>query len=202
MTTGLSIDGLRFRAHGVLSDRLDLEAGAGEWLHLTGPNGAGKSTLLAILAGLTESAGGDAFFARQSMHAARTNGQVAYVTAAPRLRRGVPVRRWLGAGPGRLDPDRLDRIAAEWGVTDYWHLRPERMSNGMRTRCLLVDQLASLPTLLLLDEARSPLDQGGRDLLDGAAADVVARGGVVLEVLHGEHLAGCREVPLSWTRWS
>jgi NitT/TauT family transport system ATP-binding protein len=139
----------------VLKD-LDLNVGAGEFVCILGPSGCGKSTLLNVLAGL------DRVYAGQ---ARVSGGRVGYLFQEPRL---LP---WLTA-EGNLDfaltscrvpasrwEELKSRYLAMTGLSEYRDYYPHQISGGMAQRLALVRALCVEPSVLLMDEPFSGLDE-------------------------------------------
>lgn len=139
----------------VLKD-LDLEVGVGEFLCILGPSGCGKSTLLNVLAGLDKVYDGQATV---------NGGRVGYLFQEPRL---LP---WLTA-EGNLDfalsschvpPARWSELKSHYlamtGLSDYRNYYPHQISGGMAQRLALVRALCVEPSILLMDEPFSGLDE-------------------------------------------
>jgi ABC-2 type transport system ATP-binding protein len=156
------------------------EVAAGRLIRLAGPNGSGKSTLLRVIAGVMVPSAGRvtarphagyvperfpaalAFSAREYLeHMARIHG------LAPAAVR-VSVDEWL---------ERL-------GAADYARAPLRTLSKGMCQKVAIAQALLARPGLLVLDEAWTGLDQAARGALDGAVAERVAAGAIVLFVDH------------------
>src|SRR5262245_48893083 len=153
---------------------------------ITGRNGAGKSTLLRILAGLLRPSAGCATIVVQG------------TGVAPSER-----RRWIGfAGPDLAFYDELTvtenlvfaaearaltgaRAAVEFGLerVGLAERRDDRvaaLSSGMKQRLGLGFAILARPSLLLLDEPGSHLDEPGRERVRRLIAEQQEHGLVVL----------------------
>jgi heme exporter protein A len=136
--------------------------GAGA-LVVTGPNGSGKTTLLRMLVGLVAPT-------RGSVEVALDRGRVGYVAHEPLLYRELTAVENLELY-GRLYrvPERRERIGMLLERFGLWEARADRVSaysRGMTQRLALCRALLHQPTLLVLDEPHSALDEDGAALLD------------------------------------
>ena len=151
-------------------DQLDLDVAAGEIVALIGPNGSGKSTLLRVIAGLLAPDEGSVRLDGASV--TEPSSRVGLVFQEPRL---LPWRTTAQnvAYPlelaGLARPEHEARVAA---LLDTVGLRaaaaqvPSQLSGGMRQRAALARTLALQPTVLLLDEPFSALDELTRERLN------------------------------------
>ena len=146
---------------------VDFEIGAGESVAILGANGAGKSSLLKILAGLSRPSGGtfaahdDGEEADLSREALRS--RVGYVGHATLLYGELTARENLafaarlhGQRPAR---DALDAVLAEFDLLDVAERRADTFSRGMAQRLAIARAVVHAPSLLLLDEPFTGLDE-------------------------------------------
>lgn len=130
---------------------LDLEIRPGERVAFLGPSGCGKSTLLNILAGLESADEGELEFS-QPPH-------VGYVFQEARL---LP---WLTLEQNLLlvQPRPERAVVWEWlrrvGLAGYENYFPQQLSIGMQQRAAVARALLIKPSLVLLDEPFSSLDE-------------------------------------------
>jgi ABC-type multidrug transport system ATPase subunit len=155
-----------------------LDVAADEFLLVTGPNGSGKTTLLRLCAGLAAPTRGE-------LEVAVERGRVGYLAHEPLVYRELSALENLDLY-GRLYrvPERRERagmLLERFGLWDARHVRAGSFSRGMLQRLALCRTLLHEPSLLLLDEPFSGLDDEGVRLLDrelgeraGQAAFVVA----------------------------
>jgi ABC-2 type transport system ATP-binding protein len=147
-------------------DELDLSVPAGTFFGLLGPNGAGKTTLIGMSTGLVRAPAGtlsvfghdvvDDFqqarlltgLAPQEIHLDR------FLTAREML---VFHGRYFGMSR-RESGDRADELLDAFDLASKAHVRPNRLSGGMRRRLLIARALTHRPRLLLLDEPTAGVD--------------------------------------------
>lgn len=162
---------------------------SGQLVSITGSNGAGKTTLLRIAAGLVGLERGTVTV--RGLDPEREAGAyrscIGFLSAGDRsLYPRLTVRQNLefAARLGMLERRRL-RPAVEEGIErlelgELAKRRVDRLSTGQRQRVRLAMTLIHDPDLVLLDEPTNSLDDQGLQLLGGALASVIVRGGAVL----------------------
>jgi len=170
----------------------DLALGDSEIGAILGPSGSGKSSLLRIIAGLERPDSG------------RIVMDGADLAPLPPERRGIgmvfqdyalfPAKTVAGnisygpavAGLPKAERNRITRVlAAEFGIDRLLDRYPSSLSGGERQRVALARTLAARPSLVLLDEPLSSLDEGLRKRLRVEIADRLrAAGTSALHVTH------------------
>jgi ABC-type multidrug transport system ATPase subunit len=169
-----------------------LDVGKDDFLLVTGPNGSGKTTLLRLCAGLAAPTRGD-------LEVTVERGRIGYLGHEPLVYRELTALENLDLY-GRLYrvPERRERtgmLLERFGLWDARHARAASFSRGMLQRLALCRTLLHKPTLLLLDEPYSGLDDDGVALLDRELAERVQRATFVVathEPARLEHLASAR----------
>jgi len=156
---------------------------------LLGPSGSGKSTVLMAIAGLLPGAeghvrvGGEALLdsARGIDLPARARGVglvfqdyalFPHMTVEENLRFGV---RRLGHALAADTRERVEALAAQFGLEALRGAYPRHLSGGQRQRVALARALATRPRLLLLDEPLSALDTELRIRLRAELAEMLER---------------------------
>ncbi|MGM0555686.1 MAG: ABC transporter ATP-binding protein [Myxococcota bacterium] len=157
--------------------RVSMDLDAGSITGLVGDNGAGKTTLLNILATLDAPTSGEITYDKmtweQFTRQARARvGWVSHDSLVYDDLTGTENLQFFGDIYGLGDLEArvsawLDRV----GLTDAADRRVGVYSRGMRQRLTLARALIHDPSLVLLDEPLTGLDQGGRKVM----ADVFAR---------------------------
>lgn len=142
---------------------LDLDVGPRDFLLVTGPNGSGKTTLLRLCAGLAAPTRGE-------LELTVARGRVGYLAHEPLVYRELTALENLDLY-GRLYrvPERRERIGMlleRFGLWDSRHAHAGSFSRGMLQRLALCRALLHEPSLLILDEPYSGLDEDGALLLD------------------------------------
>lgn len=150
---------------------IDLDLSRGEFLVLSGPSGAGKTTLADLLVGLMPPTTGRISVDGVALDAGnrrRWRASCALLAARPYL---FPGRIRANLAWGREDADEEEmRRALEAAAADFVFRLPEGvdaeigdggggLSAGERQRLAFARALLRRPTLLVLDEATSQLDE-------------------------------------------
>ena len=173
-------------------DGIDLEVAPEEFVALIGASGSGKTTLLRTIAGFlspttgTVSIGGHDVTGtppekrRMGMvfqqHAVWPHMSVARNVEYPLRRAGVDKRERT-----RRVEEALDLV----GLGGFAGRRPDSLSGGQRQRVALARAIVADPTVLLLDEALSALDEPLRDTLRRELVTLTRRRG--LTTVHVTH---------------
>jgi len=165
--------------------RAPLELSAGQAALITGPSGSGKSTLLRAIADcLTE--GGETRWeaavlpARAALALQETESQLLCSTVEEEVGFGVRNQGHIGDEASRLTREGLRAFEIE-GLRSR---TLESLSMGQKQRVLLAALRAMRPSLLLLDEPFSQLDEPGRAQLRRLIERHKAEGGAVLASAH------------------
>jgi heme exporter protein A len=142
---------------------LDLDVERGAFVVVTGANGSGKTTLLRLVAGLAAPTAGELIVDAE-------RAQLGYLGHESLVYRELTALENL-ALYARLYrvPEARERIGMLLERFGLWEVRNERAgthSRGMLQRLALCRALLHDPTLLLLDEPFSGLDDAGADLLE------------------------------------
>jgi ATP-binding cassette, subfamily C, bacterial LapB len=157
---------------------LDFEVKAGERMAILGRIGSGKSTLLKVLSGLYRPTSGSVSLDNidlQQIEPADVRRNVVYVSQEARLFYGT-LRENLTAGNPQVDDDTLVKIATMFGVHQFASSHPrgydmpigeggEGLSGGQRQAVSLARALLIKPSILLLDEPTSAMDNATEQLV-------------------------------------
>jgi ABC-type multidrug transport system ATPase subunit len=160
--------GRRFGEKRVLRG-VDLTVPRGGFAVVTGANGSGKTTLLRICAGLAIPTEG-------VLRVDAERAQIGYLAHEPLVYRELTALENLELY-GRLYrvPERRERIGMLLERFGLWDARRDRVasySRGMTQRLALCRVLLHDPTLLVLDEPYTALDEQGAELLDTQLAEL------------------------------
>ncbi|HEU0141428.1 MAG TPA: heme ABC exporter ATP-binding protein CcmA [Bryobacteraceae bacterium] len=160
----------------------------GACLALLGRNGAGKTTLLKIIAGLSRPAGGQVLIADKEARDRETRGRIGI------LGHGIAVYDELSAFEnlklfGRLyglrDPA---RTALEWlertGLERVRDGLVREFSRGMRQRLAVARAFLHSPSILILDEPFTALDDRAIAVLQGLLEKALSEGRTVIMSTH------------------
>ena len=190
--TALALRGVRKTwrgAAGPVLDGLDLSIEPGSVAWVGGSNGAGKTTMLRVAAGLIAPEAGsiEAFGVSPSPSRAAFHRLVSFLPAGDRgLYARLTVRRQLEFAariamlPGGQVPASVDDAIADFDLGELAGRRVDRISMGQRQRVRLAMTFMSEPSLVLLDEPLTSLDEDGASILHEQIEQLCARGGSVL----------------------
>ena len=163
--------GRRFGEKRVLRG-VDFDLGRGGCLVVTGPNGSGKTTLLRICAGLAIPSEGE-------LSVAATRREIGYLGHEPLVYRELTALENLELyGKLYRVPERRERIGMLLERFGLWEVRHDRVasySRGMTQRLALCRVLLHEPSLLVLDEPFTALDEAGADVARRAAGGASRR---------------------------
>ena len=145
----------------------------GEWVSIIGHNGSGKSTLAKCFNGLLKPQKGtiivDGFQAQDDESLWEIRRRVGMVFQNPDNQFvGTTVKDDVAFGmenhglPREEMVRRLDESLTLVGMSDYLDSEPHRLSGGQKQRVALAGIIALQPKIVVLDEATSMLDPGGR----------------------------------------
>ena len=159
---------------------IDLELRAGRVLSMLGRNGAGKTTLLRILAGLTRPTHGEVTFPafgggpRGNRRRIGVVGHGTWIydelTAEENIR--FFCRLYGVSDPARAATDWLARV----GLERFRNARAGEYSRGMRQRLTVARAFLHDPSVLLLDEPWTALDDRAMKLLSSLVREARSRG--------------------------
>ena len=174
---------------------LDFEIEPGESVSILGANGAGKSTLLRILAGLSRPSDGRFEALRQIASSAPValrrealRGEVGYVGHATLVYGELSARENL-AFAARLQgqtasPARLDALLDELGLLEVANRRAGTFSRGMAQRLAIARAIVHEPSVLLLDEPFTGLDEVSAERLSAQLSRQRSGGRTLILITH------------------
>lgn len=195
--TGLSVT---LGRRTVLRD-VTFSAEGGAFIGLVGPNGAGKSTLLKALAGILPHSGAVTLdeWARAALSRPEAARLVAYLAQGDTVHWPLSARTVIGLGraphTGPLarfaeeDAAAIARAMRLTGTEAFADRDVTTLSGGERARVLLARALATDAPILLADEPVGALDPRLGLTIMQLLREEVARGKLVIAVLHDLALA-------------
>jgi sulfonate transport system ATP-binding protein len=144
----------------VALDHINLAVSEHEPVALVGTSGCGKTTLLRIVSGLERVTAGQLTLRGDAVTGPRRDVGVAF--QEPRLMPWLTVRENVRLALLDLPPMRQAAVIADllrdMGLVDFGDALPRQLSGGMAQRVALARALARKPSVLLLDEPFSALD--------------------------------------------
>jgi len=167
---------------------LDFNVKSGDFVALLGPNGAGKTTLLRILSSLMRPTSGYVQVAscRLPSQGASLRAKLGVVSHQPLLYGDLTAVENLQffSKLYSIEPDRIQEILDLVGL---FHRRDDLVrtfSRGMQQRLAIGRAILHDPTILLLDEPHTGLDQAAGEILDRILKDVALEGRTVVMTSH------------------
>jgi len=179
-------------------DHTSFEVEPGSITGLIGPNGAGKTTTFNVITGLQAPTTGNVRFdgrdvtrarveVRAKLGMARTFQRLEAFSSLTVLE-NVAVAREILAGPRAWLRTRHDPVVREIiervGLSRYADLRADLLPTGIARLLELARALAVEPSLLLLDEPSSGLDESETASFGALLTDLASEGVAVLMVEH------------------
>src|SRR5574341_574663 len=180
--------------------QLSFNLGEGEALGILGPNGAGKTTMLNLIAGDLQAGSGQVLFRRVDITREpapnRCRRGIGRTYQIPRpfvgmtVFENVLVGAMYGRGPERRDQDTPELCREVLQLTDLLE-RADLLAGNLglleRKRLELARALATLPSLLLLDEIAGGLTEPEVHALLGVIAEIRARRVTIIWIEHIVH---------------
>lgn len=168
-------------------DGVDFAAETGKITAVLGPNGAGKTTLLQICEGLERADSGtievlglhpltDSAALRPRVGVMIQDGGLPLSARALELLRHVS-RMYA-------DPEDVDALALEFGLTEFASTQVRHLSGGMRQRLAMAIALVGNPELVFLDEPSAGLDPAARRDVWDIIMKVRERGTTIILTSH------------------
>ena len=166
----IRFDAVSWHAGAFRLDAVSLTVPAGSYGVLMGRTGCGKTTLLEILCGLRRPAGGRVFIGERDVTDLPPGERgIGYVPQDGAMFPTMTVREQLGFAlairkrPAAEIAARVKELSEALGISALLDRRPQHLSGGERQRVALGRALAAKPSVLLLDEPLSALDEELRD---------------------------------------
>ena len=141
---------------------MDFSIEEGEFVGFLGPSGCGKSTLLSMIAGLMTPTCGyvENTFPKKSMSFVF---QEASLMPWQTVEKNIALPLELLNQPKEQIENSVELKLETFGLKEFRNFTPQNISGGMKMRTSLARALVSQPSLLLLDEPFSSLDETLRE---------------------------------------
>lgn len=166
----IRFDQISWHAGAFRLDGISFTVPAGSYGVLMGRTGCGKTTLLEILCGLRRPAAGRVFIGERDVTELPPGERgIGYVPQDGAMFPTMTVREQIGfplairRRPGAEISARVKELSNHLGVAHLLDRLPQNLSGGERQRVALGRALAAKPSVLLLDEPLSALDEELRD---------------------------------------
>ncbi len=166
LSPAIEVRGLTKSFGGYLALRgVDLEVRRGESVAIFGPNGAGKTTLVKVLATIMNPSSGKILVEGLDLkdNAEKVRRRVGVVTHQTFLYNNLTGEENLEFYSRMYDVagrrERIHEVADMVGMTPRLHDRVGTLSRGMQQRLSIARSLLHRPSIMLLDEPETGLDQ-------------------------------------------
>ncbi|MFQ6122005.1 MAG: heme ABC exporter ATP-binding protein CcmA [Dehalococcoidales bacterium] len=151
--------------------RIDLEVKVGDFVVILGPNGAGKTTLIKVLATIMNPSSGSVLIdgLNPKNNAEEIRRRIGVITHQTFLYNNLTAYENLEFYSRMYDvprrKERIHEVAAMMGIMPRLHDRLGTLSRGMQQRLSIARSLLHQPTIMLLDEPETGLDQQAISML-------------------------------------
>jgi heme exporter protein A len=168
---------------------VDLTLSAGECLALFGPNGAGKTTLLRLIAGLLKPTAGtvrvQGVDVRRDTQARSLVGLISHHSMLYAPLTALENVEFTARLYGLAEPREAARTAlASMHAVERSHMPVRTLSRGLQQRVSIARATVHEPSVVLLDEPYSGLDEAGAAALTALLQSLRARGATLVVVTH------------------
>ena len=150
---------------------IDLKVKKGEFITIFGPNGAGKTTLIKILSTLSKPTGGSVIISKNDLkkEPQKVRRVVGVISHEPYLYGGLSALENIclfATMYGISNPkERSIEVIMKLGLENRMHDLVGTFSSGMKQRLAVARAIVHDPSVLLLDEPFTGLDQHGIKIL-------------------------------------
>ncbi|HEY8943663.1 MAG TPA: ABC transporter ATP-binding protein [Polyangiaceae bacterium] len=165
---------------------------AGTLSLLEGPNGAGKSTLLAVIGTVLRPSSGTIRYTPVGEEPERIREHLGWVAHESHCYGELSARKnvELAARLHGLDAAQAwGRVASRLDIEHLADRSVATLSRGQRQRVALARALVHAPSVLLLDEPWTGLDNASVDRLETILREERDRGVLIIAISHGEGVA-------------
>jgi NitT/TauT family transport system ATP-binding protein len=153
-------------------DRVDLTMREGRFYSVIGSSGCGKSTLLKIMAGLQPPSSGSVMLEGKPVLGPRSDIGMMFQQATLLPWRTtlenvvLPIEIRDGKAAALAAHDKAQQLLKLVGLNGFESVYPSELSGGMAQRAAICRMLISEPSVLLLDEPFSALDELTREFMN------------------------------------
>ena len=176
----------------VVIDRLTHQQNLGELCILTGANGAGKSTLLRSIAGRLPAESGHIACHLPRIYIGHADGLASAISGRKNL------QSWAAVNNITVQGDNIEQALAGFDANEFADMPVQLLSRGQRRRLALARLLlAPSPSIWLLDEPNTGLDQDSQTRLETAIAAHLSTDGAVIAATHSEMASSSAKIHLS-----
>ena len=153
-------------------DNIDLSLTQGSFSAIIGPSGCGKSTLLKIMAGLLSPSEGSVVLSGEPVTGPRRDIGMMFQQATLFPWRTtienvvLPIEIREGKRAALAKHNDAKALLELVGLQDFEQVYPNELSGGMAQRAAICRMLITQPTVLVLDEPFSALDELTRDFMN------------------------------------
>lgn len=165
--------------------KLNLIVPSGSFAAILGPSGCGKTTLLRTIAGLVRPSSGAIRFGKQLVSVSSLvlpphKRNIGYLPQEGGLFPHLTIAENVGFALSRdLKRSNRDSVISEMldlvGLNGFGARKPHQLSGGQQTRVALARALAMKPSIVLLDEPFSNLDEALRAEVSGEVVALLKR---------------------------
>ena len=146
---------------------------------LTGANGVGKSTLLRSIAGRLPAESGDIKCHLPRVYIGHADGLAGAISGWKNL------QSWAAVNDITVKDNNIEQALNGFDAENFADMPVQLLSRGQRRRLALARLLlAPAPSLWLLDEPNTGLDQDSQKRLETAIANHLLAGGAVIAATH------------------
>ena len=180
------------RGQRVVIDRLTHQQNLGQLCILTGANGVGKSTLLRSIAGRLPAESGHIACHLPRIYIGHTDGLAGAISGRKNL------QGWAAVNDIKVRSDNIEQALAGFDASGFADMPVQLLSRGQRRRLALARLLlAPSPSIWLLDEPNTGLDQDNQTRLETAIATHLSADGAVIAATHSEIASPSAKIHLS-----
>ena len=153
-------------------EKIDLSLTEGSFSAIIGPSGCGKSTLLKIMAGLLSPSEGSVVLSGEPVTGPRRDIGMMFQQATLFPWRttienvALPIEIREGKRAALAKHSDAKALLELVGLQDFEQVYPNELSGGMAQRAAICRMLITEPTVLVLDEPFSALDELTRDFMN------------------------------------